>query len=131
MGYGLGNQQVIDVLNRVRAPFNVNAMALIAGVAALQDQAFVQASVKLNREGLNTISKGLIEQGLGVIPSVGNFICIDFKQDAQPIFQALLEQGVITRPLANYNMPNHLRVTVGTEDENFSFMNALGKVINS
>lgn len=130
LGYSLSHPQIADILNRIRAPFNVNSIALAAGVVALEDQDFVRASVQLNNEGLKNLCLGCTELGLDFIPSVGNFICVDFAKDAGPIYQALLHEGVITRPVANYKMPNHLRVTVGTEQENLTFMNALSKVMN-
>lgn len=130
LGYSLSHPQIADILNRIRAPFNVNSIALAAGVVALEDQDFVRASVQLNNEGLKHLCLGCTELGLDFIPSVGNFICVDFAKDAGPIYQALLHEGVITRPVANYKMPNHLRVTVGTEQENLTFMNALTKVMN-
>ncbi len=129
VGYGLSHPDVADLLNRVRQPFNVNSMALAAARAALGDQAFIQRSVQVNREGMAQLGSGFSSMGLEYIPSVGNFISVDVGRPVAEVDQALLPLGCIARPVANYGLPNHLRVTVGLPGENTRFLEALSKVI--
>jgi histidinol-phosphate aminotransferase len=129
VGYALSSPAIADLLNRVRQPFNVNSMALAAAQAALDDPGHIRRGVELNRQGMAQIVEGLKALGLGHIPSVGNFLAIDLDQPAGLIDQALLREGVITRPIANYGLPNHLRVTVGLPEENARFLGALAKAL--
>jgi histidinol-phosphate aminotransferase len=129
VGYGLSTAVVADVLNRVRQPFNVNSLALAAACAALQDAEYLAESRRLNESGMQQLEAGFRELGLGWIPSKGNFICVDLNREAAPVFQGLLREGVIVRPVANYGMPNHLRVTIGLPAENSRFLEALAKVM--
>ncbi len=128
VGYGISSPAVADVLNRVRQPFNVNSVALAAASAALEDVAHVARAAQTNRDGMRRLIDAFRELGLEYISSAGNFICVDFKRPAAAIYEALLRQGVIVRPVASYGMPNHLRVTVGLPEENERFINALEKV---
>ena len=128
-GYGVSSPEVADILNRVRQPFNANSLALAAAAAALEDEAHVTRAVRLNREGMRQLTRAITELGLGYIPSVGNFVCVDFGRPAMPIHERLLREGVIVRPVANYGMPDYLRVTVGLPEENERFIAALEKVI--
>ncbi len=118
VGYGVSDPRVADLLNRVRQPFNVNSLAQAAALAALGDADHVAASVALNREGMAELRAGCDRLGLGYIPSVGNFLTVDLGRAAAPIYEALLREGCITRPVANYGLPNHLRVTIGLPTEN-------------
>jgi histidinol-phosphate aminotransferase len=129
VGYGLSTPVVADVLNRVRQPFNVNSLALAAACAALKDEEYLAQSRQLNESGMQQLQAGFRELGLGWIESKGNFICVDLGQVAAPVFQGLLREGVIVRPVANYGMPNHLRVTIGLPAENSRFLEALRKVL--
>ena len=129
LGYAVSHPDVADLMNRIRQPFNVNAMALAAGLIALDDPAHVAQGVAVNRQGLRDLNAGLAELSLAVIPSVGNFVCFDLAQDALPIYQALLTEGVIVRPIGVYGLPHHLRVSVGTPEENRIFLEALGRVL--
>jgi histidinol-phosphate aminotransferase len=129
VGYGISSAVIADVLNRVRQPFNVNSLALAAACAALDDLDYLAHSRSLNNAGLLQLQDGLRALGLGWIPSKGNFLAIDMGQEAAPINLALLREGVIVRPVANYGMPQHLRVTIGTTAENSRFLEALGKVL--
>jgi len=104
-------------------------MSLAAAEVALADQDHVKEAVRVNREGLSMLTQACDELGLGYIPSAGNFLAVDFGRDAMPIYDALLHQGVIVRPIGVYEMPNHLRVTVGTADENQRFIEALKRVL--
>jgi histidinol-phosphate aminotransferase len=128
VGYGVSDPRVADLLNRVRQPFNVNTLAQAAALAALDDAEHVAASVALNREGMAQLRVGCERLGFGYIPSVANFLTIDLGRPAALIYQALLREGCITRPIANYGLPNHLRVTIGMPAEIERFLAALEKV---
>ena len=124
LGYAVSQPDIADLMNRIRQPFNVNQVALAAAMIALDDQDYVERSVQLNRSGMAQMIAMTSELGLPVIPSVGNFICVDFGQEAGPIYEGLLRQGVIVRPVGLYELPSFLRVTIGTEDENQHFFDA-------
>lgn len=128
-GFALSHPEVADVLNRVRQPFNVNSLALIAATAALTDRAHLEASLKLNQAGMAQWREMLAELGLEAIPSVGNFLCVDMGRPAAPVYEALLREGVIVRPVANYGLPSHLRITLGLAQENRRAGAALRKVL--
>ncbi|MGB5611121.1 MAG: histidinol-phosphate transaminase [Sedimenticolaceae bacterium] len=129
VGYGLSHPDVADLLNRVRQPFNVDSFAQAAALAALQDQDYLRRSVELNRRGMQQLLEGVRRLGLDFIPSAGNFLTIDLGRDAGPVDRALLRLGVVTRPVANYGLPNHLRVSIGLEHENARFIDALERVL--
>ncbi len=129
VGYGVSSPEVADILNRVRQPFNVNSIALAAASAALADEAHVARAVASNKEGMRQLTQAFAELGLPFIPSAGNFVCVDFGRPAMPVHEALLHEGVIVRPVANYGMPDYLRVTVGLPEENRRFIEALRKVL--
>ncbi|MCC7310441.1 MAG: histidinol-phosphate transaminase [Sulfuritalea sp.] len=126
IGYGVGRSEVIDLLNRVRQPFNVNNLALAGALAALDDHAFLAESYESNRRGMEQIVAGLKRLGLEHIPSHGNFVTFEVA-DTAAVNGRLLKQGVIVRPIGGYGMPNHLRVTIGLEAENQRFLEALQK----
>jgi histidinol-phosphate aminotransferase len=130
IGYGLSHPQIADLLNRIRQPFNVNAVALQAAEVALTDQAHIDRSIGLNNDGMRQLVAGFDSMGIHYLPSLGNFVCIDLEQPAQPVYQALLERGVIVRPVTNYGMPNHLRITIGLEEENERLLKALMEVLS-
>ncbi|NGY06188.1 histidinol-phosphate transaminase [Solimonas terrae] len=131
VGYSLSSAALADVLNRVRQPFNNNSLALLAAEVALDDQDYVQASVELNARERARLAAALQAKGLTVLPSQANFLTVGFGRDAKPIHQGLLEQGVIVRPLASYELPQFLRVTVGTQAENDRFLEALTVVLKA
>ncbi|MCG6863426.1 MAG: histidinol-phosphate transaminase [Chromatiaceae bacterium] len=126
VGYGISDPRIADLLNRVRQPFNVNAPAQAAAVAALGDIGHMEKSIALNDAGRAQLTAGFDRLGLSYIPSVCNFVTVDLGRPAEPLDQALLSAGCITRPVANYGLPNHLRVSVGLEEENARFLAALG-----
>jgi histidinol-phosphate aminotransferase len=128
IGYGVMDAAVADMLNRVRQPFNVNALAQAAALAALEDLAYVEESRRLNREGLAQLAAGFERLGLRALPSHGNFVLVEVG-DALRVYGALLRQGVIVRPVANYELPQWLRVTVGLPQENERFLAALERAI--
>jgi histidinol-phosphate aminotransferase len=128
VGYALSHPEVAGLLNRVRQPFNVNQPAQAAALAALDDDAHVAETQRLNRLGMARLASGLESLGLPYIASAGNFIAFETARAGVDVYNQLLQEGVIVRPLANYGMPNHLRVTVGLEEENHRFLAALEKV---
>jgi histidinol-phosphate aminotransferase len=133
VGYSVSHEGIADLLNRVRQPFNVNHLGMVAATAALNDKEHLQKSLQLNYEGLKQLQNGLEALGLAYIPSCGNFLSVEVSgkngESAAGIYDALLREGVIVRPVANYQMPDHLRVTVGLPDENERFLAALAKVM--
>jgi histidinol-phosphate aminotransferase len=129
VGYGLSHPDIAELLNRVRHPFNVNAPAQAAAIAALEDREHVARSIAHNRDEMERVNAGLAGLGLDAIPSVGNFVTVDLGQPAAPIDQALLREGVICRPVANYGLPRHLRITIGLAKENERMLEALGRVL--
>lgn len=131
VGYGVSNKIIADLLNRVRQPFNVNSLALAGACAALDDQPHLEKSIQVNKDGLQQLCHAFAELSLTYIPTAGNFISFDLGKPALPIYQALLKRGVIVRPVANYSMPNHLRVTIGTQQENEIFINALTESLST
>ena len=126
VGYALAHSEVADLLNRVRQPFNVNSLALAAAVAALEDVDFIAESKRANDAGMAQLTEGFKALGLEWIPSYGNFVCVRVEEGAA-IFQTLLKRGVIVRPVANYGMPEFLRVSIGLPDQNERFLTALSE----
>ena len=125
VGYALAHPSVADIMNRVRQPFNVNSIALAAATAALDDMEFVGRSYAENLRGLRQLEDGANALGLDFIPSHGNFLTIRVGK-ALEVYKRLLRRGVIVRPVGGaYQLPEHLRVTVGTVLENEKFLAAL------
>ncbi len=128
IGYGITSPQVANLLNRVRQPFNANNLAIAAAVAALNDDDFVAKSFIANQVGRQQLIDGLQKNKLSCLPAYGNFVTFEAK-NATGLNAKLLQQGIIVRPLANYDMPNHLRVSVGTTEENTKFLQSLKNAI--
>ena len=129
MGYGLSSPQLADILNRVRQPFNNNALALAAAVAALGDDEHLQQTITVNAQGMQQLTFGFKTLGLEWVPSAGNFVLVDLKQPGLPVYEALLHKGVIVRPVGVYELPNHLRISIGTKAENQRFLEALTDIL--
>ncbi|HGO5854800.1 TPA: histidinol-phosphate transaminase [Mannheimia haemolytica] len=129
IGYAVSNPEIADLLNRVRQPFNCNSLALASAIAVMNDDEFVKKVAENNRLEMARYEAFCQANGLKYIPSKGNFITIDFKRPAAPIYEALLREGVIVRPIAGYGMPNHLRISIGLPQENERFFTALLKVL--
>jgi histidinol-phosphate aminotransferase len=124
VGFGFGAPELIALMNRVRQPFNVNHLAMVAATAALDDDDFIAKSRAVNAEGLHYLAAGFARRHIEIIPAFGNFVTFKIA-DAAGVFQRLLREGVIVRPIAGYGMPDWLRVTVGTEAQNARFLAAL------
>jgi histidinol-phosphate aminotransferase len=129
VGYGLADPRVAEVMNRVRQPFNVNHLALVAACAALDDEEFIRRSREVNAAGLEQLGAGFRRLGLEYIPSFGNFITVRVGPEAARVYGEMLAGGVIVRPIAGYGMPEHLRVTVGLAEHNARFLAALGRAL--
>lgn len=128
VGFSVANPQVADVLNRVREPFNVNTLGQLAAVEVLKDSDYLTRSIDINQQGRIEIQQGLERLGFTFIPSQGNFITFDCKQNGQAMYEKLLHEGVIVRPVTGYGLPNHLRVSIGMPFENLRFLNALERI---
>lgn len=128
VGFGVADPRIAELMNRVRQPFNVNHLAMVAACAALDDDAFIAKSRAVNAAGLEQLAQGLRRLGLEYIPSRGNFITVRVG-DAARVYQSLLRQGVIVRPIAGYGLPEHLRVTVGLPAHNERFLAALERAL--
>ena len=131
VGYALSNPGVADLLNRVRPAFNVNSLALTAARVALDDQGFIRRSREVNAAGLIQLREGLEALGVKALPSAANFVLADFGRPAAPIDQALLKAGVIVRPVANYGLPQYLRITVGTSEQNQRVLDTLTRILDT
>jgi histidinol-phosphate aminotransferase len=124
LGYGIAQPELTDLLNRVRHPFNVNSLAQAAAVAALGDEEFLARSYDVNRQGMAQLVAGFDSLGLAHVPSYGNFVLVKVGAAAR-VYAELLKRGVIVRPVANYGLPEWLRITVGLPEENVTFLQAL------
>lgn len=130
VGFALAHPAVADLMNRVRQPFNVNSIALAAAAAALQDADFVRRTRELNDAGMRQMVEGVAQLGLSHIPSFGNFVSVRIPE-AMAVYRRLLENGVIVRPVANYEMPDYLRISIGTAAENARFLEVLAQVLRA
>lgn len=128
VGFGVMHADLADMLNRVRQPFNVNSLAQAAAVASIADDDFVARSYAANQAGMAQLTQGLKKLGLDYIPSFGNFLSFKIKNATQ-VNQRLLQKGVIVRPIANYEMPDYLRVSVGLFSENARFLTILETIV--
>ncbi len=129
IGYSISHPHMADLLNRVRQPFNTNSLAQAGAIAALSDHAHMQHSVESNSKGLLQVSSALAQMGLEYIPSVGNFLSFKTALPGDQVYESLLRQGIIIRPISNYDMPDFLRVTIGSEQHNERFLQALKSII--
>lgn len=129
LGWAYGPSHVIDALNRVRGPFNVSGPAIAAGVAALNDHDFVEKAIAHNEQWLPWLTRELTALGLGVTPSIGNFLLVHFsangKKNAAAADAFLLSRGIVLRRMEAYGLPRALRLTVGTEEANRAVLAAL------
>ncbi|GAA3958913.1 histidinol-phosphate transaminase [Allohahella marinimesophila] len=131
LGYSVSSPQVAEILNRVRQPFNVNSVALATALAVLDDPNYVRDVVELNALGLKQLQAGLKTLDLACLPTEANFVTFHAGPKAGAIYDALLREGVIVRPLAGYDMPEYLRVSVGLDSENERFLSVLGDILKS
>ncbi|MDR0934322.1 MAG: histidinol-phosphate transaminase [Burkholderiaceae bacterium] len=132
VGFGIAQQEITGLLNRVRQPFNVNSLAQAAAIAALNDQPFLEKSAKLNADGYRQLTEAFDRMRLEYVPSFGNFILVRVGNDDEAgarVNLALLKKGIIVRPVGGYGLSRWLRVTIGLPDENAAFVRALGEAL--
>ncbi|KJV06395.1 histidinol-phosphate transaminase [Methylocucumis oryzae] len=129
VGYSLSCPEMADILNRVRQPFNNNSLALVAAEAALSDSEHLQQTLANNRAGMQQFIDGFKTLGLDWLPSAGNFISVALGREGLPVYQALLAKGVIVRPVTNYGMPQHLRISIGKPEQNARCLQALAELL--
>jgi histidinol-phosphate aminotransferase len=125
IGYSISSPEIADILNRVRQPFNTNSLAQAAAIASLADNEHVSDSIAMNNAGKLLLQAAFDEMGLSYLPTMGNFISVNVARDGSQLYQSLLQRGVIVRPVANYAMPEFLRITIGTQEQNARFVDAL------
>jgi len=130
LGYAVADRKLLGYLDRVREPFNVNSLAQVGAIAALDDELHIKRVVGVNAEERVRTMVKLEEMGLKVTQTQANFVLIELNGAAEPAYNGLLKKGVIVRPLAPYGMPNHLRVSFGTRSENDRLLTALSEVLN-
>ncbi len=128
IGYAIADPECIALVNRIRQPFNVNAPAQVAARAALEDDAHARATVSVVRSGVETLSRALDDLGIRYVPTRANFILIEVA-DATDLYQRLLREGVIVRPMASFGLERALRITVGTPEENARLIGALRAIV--
>jgi len=129
IGYGVTSPDLVSYIERVRQPFNTNHVAQVGAMAALKDVNHLSTVVEANRAGIQVLTDGLTSLGLKPVPSDTNFVLFDLGRDGRPVYEALLHLGVIVRPMHAYNLPNHLRVSVGLPSENERFLHSLSQVL--
>jgi len=128
LGYGIGHPEFIAALEKIRQPFNLNSLAQAAGLAALDDNAHVKKTRRINNEGRKFFEKTLGELGLEFVPTAANFILVRVGE-VQAVFQALQREGIITRPMGGYDLPEFVRISIGTPAQNQRCIRALRKVL--
>jgi len=125
IGYSVSHPDLADLLNRVRQPFNTNSLAQAAAIAAIDDMDHLNESIDSNTKGLIQLTNAFDEMGLEYIPSVGNFISFKTALSGEVVYENMLRAGIIIRPISNYGLKDYLRVTIGSEEQNTRFLNAL------
>ena len=130
VGYGIARPEVIQCLNQVREPFNVNSIAQVGAVASLEDRGQVERSRRVNSEGKQFLYREFEAMGLPYAPSEANFVFFDIQRDCRPVFEELLKRGVIVRTGDIFGFPTFFRVTIGTDAENRRFIRALREVLS-
>lgn len=132
VGFGIAQPAITDLLNRIRQPFNVNSMAQAAAIAALNDTGFLRESAALNAAGYRQMTQVFDAMGLEYVPSYGNFVLLRVGSDdgaGARVNLALLQQGIIVRPVGNYGLPQWLRISIGLPAENAAFLQALERIL--
>ncbi len=132
IGYGFAHDELIKNLHKVKLPFEPSTLAQAAGIGALSDKEFLHKSLEVNSRGLTFMTKALKELDVEVVPSEANFVMFvrESEEDVNFIFKELLKQGIIVRPLKSFGLPNCIRVSIGTQEENLSFIDGLKRVLS-
>lgn len=131
LGYALAHPSIINILHRVQLPFMVNQAALTTAHAALDDHEFIKLSLDNNVQGMQQMRLGFKKLAIDYLPSCCNFLTFNCKEDGNVLYEFLLKKGIIVRPLHAYNMNNYIRVTIGTNEQNQRFLDALSGFYNS
>jgi histidinol-phosphate aminotransferase len=131
VGYALAHPKLVDLLNRARLAFNPGSLGQAGAAAAIGDREHIKRTLELNHAELKKLDAGLKALGLKTIPSICNFVTADMGRPGKPVFQALLKEGVIVRPLDAYGLPNHLRITAGLPEQNARLLRSLEKVLKA
>ena len=129
IGYGISKPRIIEWLNRVREPFNVNSLAQVAALKSLENKKHLKKLRKFIKEGKRFICTNIKNMGLEFVPSATNFVLINVKRDSTEIFKKLLKSGIIVRDMKAWNFKTYIRVTIGTKEENKKFITALRRII--
>ena len=129
LGYVIADEAITALLYKIQLPFAVNITAMLAASAALDDRDFLNKTLTTNQAGIKQMQRGLRQFNLPLWRSLCNFITFDCKTNALPLYEALQDYGIIVRPLHPYGLPNHLRVTIGTEEQNARFLNTLSAIL--
>ena len=129
LGYGIAHEDIISNMQRVRHPFNSNSLAQIGAIAALDDTEHIERTKEINSEGLNYVTQELNKLDISYTPSYTNFVLIDLGENPMATYNELLKEGVIVRPVMGYGLKTHLRVTIGTQQENEKFVNGIKTVL--
>jgi histidinol-phosphate aminotransferase len=125
VGYGVMDEELAGYLERARHPFNVNLLAEVAALAALDDEEHVERTLRANREGAETLTRELGALGIQVWPTDANFLLAETGAES---YELLLREGVIVRPLGGFGLPEHVRITIGTAKENEKLVKALQRI---
>jgi len=129
IGYGISTENIIATINKTRLPFSVNRVAQIAALAALEDNEHIRKTLEVNEEGKNYLMAEFDKMGIFHIPTCTNFISIKTTSQGQELFSALQKKGIIIRPLANYGIPDFVRITIGTMEQNKHFIETLKQIL--
>ena len=134
LGWMFAPAHIIDVINRIRGPFNIGTPAIMAGIAAVRDTEFTKKAIEFNAKWRDFLTAELMQLGLIVTPSIGNFVLVEFqssKHTAHEASEFLMERGLIVREVANYGLPNHLRITIGLEEDNQAVVATIKEFLSS
>lgn len=131
LGYGISSKEIVENLNKVRQPFNVNALAVVAGLAVLEDLEYQRKSISLVIEGRKFLIQALTELGFKVYPSQANFILVDFGKNIDTIYSYLTKRGFIVRPLSAYGFTSCLRITIGDKEANKNLIFAIKEILKN
>ena len=129
IGYGFASEEIVDYINRVRQPFNANTLAQVAARAALEDSEFVARTLKIVREGLSNLYKGLDDMDLEYVPTHTNFFLIKVPGGGKNVYEEMLRRGVIVRSMDSYGLEDYIRINVGLPQENERFVKTLREVL--
>lgn len=129
IGYGISDEKLISYLEKIREPFNTSSLAQAGALAALDDEEHVERTRRNNLVGLQYLYAELDRLGMGYLPTEANFFLVNVKRNCQQVFQSLLKQGIIVRPMDSYGLNEYIRVTVGLPEENVKFVQGLERVM--